>query len=332
MKTTSIGIENLCVPCYAHCRYCLLSSCGKATGVDYDRGKRLAKRLYAELKEKRPDLQLFHYIGYCMDDTNLLDYIRFSQEIDAPSARFLQLNGLRLRDEAETTDFMRELHAAGIESVDLTFYGTREYHDRFAGRVGDFDFLLELLRGANEVGIDVYASLPVTKENIRQTESLLKLLDGFHLSKTSVFLPHSKGRGRSLAALRLTADDYVGLSPRVSAQLSKYRTEAEFLRAPEFEQPQFRSLTLSLKPDNIGQLEAMSAEEIIACLEALDDGYYEKIPTVKELAARYGDRESKRLYRRFRDLHLEWQQRFLEESGSKVWDMNDETHHFSVRY
>lgn len=332
MKTTSIGIENLCVPCHAFCRYCLLSSCGKATGVDYDRGKQLAKRLYEELKERRPDLQVFHYIGYCMDDANLLDYIQFSQEINAPSARFLQLNGLKFRDRSETDSFIRLIRDAGIESVDLTFYGTRVYHDRFAGRAGDFEFLLELLRSANKAGIDVYASLPVTKENIGQTEELLTLLDKFHLSRTSVFLPHSKGRGRTLSEHRLAADDCVGLSERINEQLSKYWTEEEFLHTAEFERPQQRSLILSLKPENIEQLESMSAEEIIAFLEALDDRYYGTIPPVEELAARYGDPKGRRLYRRFRDLHLEWQQRFLEESRVEAWDMNDETHHFSVRY
>lgn len=332
MKTTSIGIENLCVPCHAHCRYCLLSSCGKATGIDYDRGKRFARRLHAELKEKRPELQLFHYIGYCMDDANLLDYIKFSQEIDAPSGQFLQLNGLELRNKTEAVNFIHQIHGAGIELVDLTFYGTKEYHDRFAGRAGDFDFLLELLHAANEVGLAVSASLPVTKENIGQTERLMEILDEFNVSRTSVFLPHSKGRGRSLTRLRLTTDDCAGLSDRVWEKMSKYRTEKEFLQVAEFEQPQFRSLTLSLKPDNIDQLEAMSAEEIVAYLEELDDRYYGAIPPVEEIANRYGDRNSNRLYRRFQDLHLEWQQRFLEESGLNIWDMNDETHHFSVRY
>ena len=35
MKTVSFGIANDCVPCHSHCRYCLLDSCGKTTGMDY---------------------------------------------------------------------------------------------------------------------------------------------------------------------------------------------------------------------------------------------------------------------------------------------------------
>ena len=109
MKTVSLGIENLSVPCHAHCRYCLLSSCGKATGVDYERGKRFVSRLYDEVREKRPDLHFFHYIGHCIDSEYLADYIGFSQSIHSPSAEFLRLNGLRLRNDTETDRFILEL-------------------------------------------------------------------------------------------------------------------------------------------------------------------------------------------------------------------------------
>lgn len=331
MKTVSLGVENLCVPCHSHCRYCLLSSCGTTTGVDYERGKRLAERLFREAQEKRPDLHFFHYIGYCMDSEYLLDYIAFSQHIHAPSAGFLQLNGLKLRDEADTDGFVSQIAAAGIRMIDLTFYGLREYHDRFAGRAGDYDFLLRILKSAQTYGLQIHLSVPVTRENADQMETLLRQLEAAHSGQIGLFLPHGKGRGRSLDPVRLTEEDRAGLSEPVAAKLSAYRTEGEWLADGTWETPTERTLTLALTPGEIDRLESMSLEEILTYLEELDDRYYATIPSCEELAARYGDPSGKRLYRRFRDLYLEWQQRYLKDHPGNIWDMNDETHHFSVR-
>lgn len=331
MKTTAIGIENLCVPCHAFCRYCLLSSTGKATGVDYGRGERLARRLYAEAEKCEAAPKVYYYIGYCMDDLHLPDYIRFCQETHSPSAHFLQLNGLRLRGQEEARALIEKICAAGISTIDLTFYGLREYHDRFAGRTGDFDFLLRLLDEADRQGLKVHISGPIHRENMGQMDSLLDVLDQHGAPERSLFLPHGKGRGQSLSHLRLTLRDLEQLSDRVRACIGSCRTEGEWLADESREDPQTRTLTLSLKPDNIEMLEKMSLQEIILYLEQLDDEYYAFMPTAEELSARYGRRDGDRLYRRYRDLYLEWQQRYLNEFGGEIWDMNDETHHFSVR-
>ena len=331
MRTTSLGIENLCVPCHAHCRYCLLSSCGKADGVDYERGKRLAERLLDEAKQMRPDLNVYYYIGYCMDDERLLDYIRFSQEYGSPSAHFLQLNGLRLRNEKGIEEFVHSIYDAGIETIDLTFYGTKEYHDRFAGRPGDFKFLIDILKSAKSVGLKIHCSCPIHKENIGQMDELLDTLDPLCSSDVSVFIPHGKGRGLCLDPLRLTLDDYEKLSENVKAHIGTFRTEKGWIASEYCEESESRVLTLVLKQDNIDLFEQMTLPEIIRYLEELDDRYYETIPSVSELMHQYGRREGTRLYRRFRDLHLEWQRKHLDQCGEDIWDMNDETHHFSIR-
>ena len=331
MKTVSFGIENLCVPCHAHCRYCLLSSCGKATGVSYQRGKALSERLFDEAKHQRPDLKLFHYIGYCMDDVHLMDYIDFSKKIDSPSAKFLQLNGLAIRDADETKQLIGQLVSAGIETIDLTFYGTRDYHDRFAGRAGDFDYLLCLLRTANHFRLNVQVSIPVIKENIDQIDDLLRLIRTDTLGGCSLFVPHGKGRGKHLDKLRVEEEDLELLHGESKRFLSPCRTESEWLADIKKNKAERRSLVLALSPGEIDRLEAMSLEEILGELEELDDRYYSMIPCDEDLAIRYGDPHGKRLYRRFRDLQLEWQRRYLDENCLDIWDMNDESHHFSVR-
>lgn len=331
MKTTAIGIENLCVPCRAACKYCLLSSCQRATGVGYGRGREFARRFYEELKKKRPDLGFFYYIGYCMDTPDLGDYIRFCQETGSPSGRFLQLNGLSFRDEGETERFLQMVKSEGVERFDLTFYGTRDYHDRFAGRAGDFDFLLRILSAASRVGLTAEASLPLTEENLSQADELLEMLEPYGLGATRIFLPHSKGRGRVLNDARLTKAEFDGLSEGVRARFSRlpHRTEGEWMAAGEWPTPDSRTLILCLTQDNIKMLGALSVEEIVCYLEGLDDEYYAAVPPIGELAERYGDKGSDRVYR-LRDLHLKWQQMYLADHPG-IYDMNEESHHFSVR-
>ena len=44
MKTASVLINSLCVPCGCRCRYCLLSWNGKTEGAEWERSVSLAKR------------------------------------------------------------------------------------------------------------------------------------------------------------------------------------------------------------------------------------------------------------------------------------------------
>ena len=179
MRTVSFSIANYCVPCHAHCRYCLLSSCGQVSGVDYRRSEELAHRVLTELAEKRPDISGSFYIGYCMDTTDLWDYINFSREHHSPGASFLQMNGFGFREATELLSIMQRIREAGVRLIDLTFYGTEEYHDRFAGREGDFRFVLQMVSAAIQSDLPVNISIPLLRSNLEQMDNLRSLLSGF---------------------------------------------------------------------------------------------------------------------------------------------------------
>ncbi len=333
MRTVAIGVENLCVPCGCRCRYCLLSYDGRPVGVDYERGKQFTEHFFGELERTRPELPRFYYIGYCMETPMLTDYIRFCQSIGSPSGEFLQLNGLAMREEEAADRLMERLAAVGIKTIDTTFYGQREYHDRFAGRQGDFDLLLRLLGSAGRAGIRRRVSLPIIRENMAQAQALLETLDGYSVEEYFAFLPHCKGRGWALNSQRLTRPEFDALPAPVRARFSPqvaYRSEEEWLRLGEWPRPESRTLTLSLTPENIGRLEQMPAEQIAAMLEDLDDRYSAAVPPPSELAARYEDPAGQRMYRQ-RDLLLEWRRRYLLDSGDDVPDLDDERGSFSVR-
>ncbi len=332
MKTVSVCVENLCVPCGASCRYCLLSSCREAAGVSYQRGKAFALRLSGEISERLPHMRFHYYIGYCMDTPDLPDYISLCRQHNWPGGEFLQMNGFAFRNQEETENLMASIRQAGVELIDLTFYGTREYHDRFAGRIGDYDFLRLMLRAAGKAGLPVHISAPLLRSNLSMAQEMLDTLSGDGAVRhMAFFLPHSKGRGHSVVEERITRREFESLSADVRSHFSKtpHCTEGEWLARNVFEEPKERTLGLCLNEKEMDRFEHMSAEEIIAFLEALDERYRAQMPALAELAQMYGDPSGERLFR-LRDLSLLWSQRYIREHGSVIFDMRDERHHFSV--
>ena len=174
MKTVSLNVENLCVPCHCRCRHCLLGYDGGIVGAGYKRGRALARRIASESPVK-----FNYYIGFCMDTPELFDYIAFCREIDSPSGRFLQMNGFAGRTCGEIEVQMGRIRDAGVELIDLTFYGLPDYHDSFAGRAGDFKLLMRMFKAANAVQLPVHISVPITEENAGRMEGLFNILSEF---------------------------------------------------------------------------------------------------------------------------------------------------------
>lgn len=332
MKTVSINVMNLCVPCENRCRYCLLSYDGKVTGVDYKRSEGYAKRFYEWLRENRPDMSFLFGFGYSMEHPDLLNAIDFCQSIGSATGEFLQFDGMKFRSDAELEDFLRQLQEHGIKLIDLTFYGTESYHDRFAARAGDYRLMINTLKQANKVGLGVTVSIPITHENVDQMDELIAELEQYHTQRIVCFVPHSEGRGRLLDSVRFSKEDYEKLSENVQKRLNinRFKTEKEWLQSG-FPVNEKRVLTVTLRPENIDFFEGQTFEETIAYLEKLDDDYYSTIPTVEELAKIYGDPNSERYYSA-RDLYLNYQRRYIADNGIEIYDINDERQCFSRRF
>lgn len=327
MKTVSLNVENLCVPCGCRCRHCLLAYDGTVIGAGYEQGKRFARRMAAE-----SPIKFNYYIGFCMDTPMLFDYIAFCQEIGSPGGRFLQMNGFRERPCDEIERLMERIKGSGVELIDLTFYGLPDYHDAFAGRPGDFRLLTEMLAAANKARLPVNISVPVFEDNAGQIERLFDILSEYQTDNTSLYLPHSKGRGWFMEPQRLKKFTLEQLPPSVQAHMPKVKTQSEcqWLSENVFPEPDRRCLTLSLTPDNFERYNNMSAEEIIGELEMLDDAFYAAVPSAEELAKLYGNPFGDRLFR-YRDLVLLWTNRYVRENGLQLHDMTDERGHFSTR-
>lgn len=332
MKTVSINVMNLCVPCENRCRYCLLSYDGKTGGVDYKRSEAYAKRFYEWLRKNRPDLSFLFGFGYSMEHPDLLGAIDFCRSIGSATGEFLQFDGMKFRTSEELEALLRQLQAHGIKLIDLTFYGTENYHDRFAARVGDYRLMTDTLAQANRIGLDVTVSIPITHENAQQLDALIGELEQYRTQRIVCFVPHSEGRGRLLEPVRFSAADYESLSGYVRARINRnrFKTEGEWLQCG-FPVNEKRVLTVTLTQKNIAFFEGQSFEETIAYLEKLDDDYYSAIPTVEELAKIYGKPNGDRYYSA-RDLYLSYQRRYIADNHIQIHDINDERQCFSRRF
>jgi hypothetical protein len=319
-------MQSLCIPCACRCRYCLLSWDGKPVGVSWERGAAFARRFKAWLSEHRPELPFHFSFGYSMEHPRLREALRLLREIGSPQAEFLQCDGLRMRDRAECETLTRMLAEEGVKSLNFTFYGLREYHNRFAARPGDFDLMLRMMDAAASAGLSVSAGIPLTAESAPQADALIDALrKNAPCERVFLVVPHEEGRGVSLRAVRFSEDDLEKLSPDARALLNRtiYRPEREWLEAGALVPETKRTLILSLRGDNIERYEAMTPGELIDEAEALDDAYYAAFPTLPELARRYGDINGRRFYSR-RDLFFHYRRLFAAEHPVSVYDVTDE--------
>ncbi|MBR3184752.1 MAG: radical SAM protein [Eubacteriales bacterium] len=333
IQTKSIMIQNLCAPCRNHCRYCLLSWDGNAVGTEWERSVKLAERYINELKEARPNVDISFTFGYSMEHSKLKEAIQTLKRLGSPMGEFLQCDGMNMRDEDQCRDLMRMLKEEGIKSLNFTAYGLRDYHDRFAGRKGDYDLLLRMMNASYEAGIPFTTGIPITKENIQTIDELVIILKEAGNHKISLFVPHEEGRGKSLKQVRLEQQDLSALSPESLSLLNRniYRTESEWLSEPTPVQESNRLIIISLRADNIDNYDKRKALSVVEEVEALDEEYYSAFPPFDELAKEYGDPEGNSLYR-IRDLYYHYRLLFAAEHRLNIYDVTDERLSGSRRY
>lgn len=333
MQTKSVIIQSLCVPCFNRCRHCLLSWSGRTVGAEWQRSVLLAERFLRELREECPELQSMFAFGYSMEHPDLKNAIRTLRRLGSPSAEFLQCDGMRMRSDEECGELMEMLLSEGIRRLNFTVYGLAEYHDRFAGREGDFGLLMRMMRAAAKAGIPFSTGIPLTGENVLQIDRLVAILREIGSEKIWFFIPHEEGRGKNLASVRLKKQELLGLSSesRMLLDPTIYRTEGEWLGEPEPVKEDKRLIIISLKPENIEDYEKRSALSVIREIEELDEAYYSAFPEFAELAELCGDAKGEKLYR-IRDLYHHYRTQYARGHDIHVYDVTDETQSGSRRF
>lgn len=333
MQTVSVNVCSYCVPCQCHCRHCLLSYDGHVQGLNYEESAAFAQRMQAHIKASRPEASFLFYFGYSMEHPHLMDVLDDYNRQGFVTGQFLQLNGLRMRDDAALDAWMQEIALHGVKKIDCTFYGLEETHNRFAGRAGDFDYLLRILRSAHSHGIGSEVGVMLTRENADQVDPLLALLEDCGVEHCFLVVPHIEGRGLGLNTIRFSAPDYEKLGEKARSRFNPrvYKTEAQWVAKQKFTVYSRRSIALVLAAADASFWAQADCEEAIRAIEEKDDAYHAALPSLPELIALYGNPAGNGYFSQ-RDLEMNYQRRFIQEHGLQLYDIHDERHSFVRRF
>ncbi|MCL2532433.1 MAG: hypothetical protein FWE40_09850 [Oscillospiraceae bacterium] len=322
MINKSLMIINHCVPCGCACRHCFFCSRKTAPhGVPYEIGERLA------LHFAQHGMPVSYAISRCADYPELTRNIALNRQLGFAGAAFLQINGIALRDQTALRDYLIQVQQAGVTTIDTTFYGTQAYHDKFAGRKGDFAFLCEIIATGLSLGLTMQPTFLATEENKTQLPELVDMLTRLGCTAMYGFIQDYRGFGETLEDIRLCQASYDELLHNVKQHVSvkHHKAQAQWLADDEFATPTERQLVLALRPDNVDRFEAMSCDEIIEYIENLDDEYHATLPSLPDLAKLYGDDGCQKLYRQ-RDLQWKWQKAYIKQHGLALHDVTDQRH------
>lgn len=332
MKTKSINVFNQCLPCYNRCKYCLLSYNGKERGIAYERGVEFSKKMMEYLKINHPEIHFMHYLGSAMESQSLPQIIKDMKALNSPMAEFMQYDGTKFKEEQELLSILRKMKQAGIKLIDLTFYGMRAYHDEFAGRNGDFEYMMKIIDLTNSISLNVEIGIPVFKDNLDQIDVLVKLFEGKKVKEIFIFTPHAGGRGLALVDKKIDLNDYNCMSDSIKKYFNRNsnKTPMEW-KSTNLPEVNSRMLHLSLLPTNIERLEKQDYEETLLELEKMDEEFYGIIPSFNSLLDMYVKQDDdKRLYTK-KDLYAHYRRRFIKENGLSIKDI-DERYNYSLRY
>ena len=285
-----------------------------------------------ELRDKQPEIKRGFSFGYSMEHPDLQAAIRTLRRLGGPTADYLQCDGMKMRNDKECVALMGMLRDEGVKQLNFTLYGLSDYHDRFAGRKGDFELLMRMMRAAKASRLPFSTGIPLTAENIHQVDDLVGMLRDNGSEKVFLTIPHEEGRGKLLRDVRLSMRGFLELSAETQKLLNAaiYRTEGDWIRDAESIHDTERMVTISLRADNIDACVSRSVISIIREIEALDEAYYASFPGFQELAALYGDPHGEKLYR-IRDLFYHYRAQYAQDHDIRVYDVTDERQSVSRR-
>ena len=96
-----------------------------------------------------------------------------------------------------TPAVLESLRDAGLARLAVSLDGsTAAIHDRFRGVAGSFDWSVQMLREAREIGLSTQVNTTISSDNVGDVEGLIALMGELGIALWSVFVVVPTGRGK----------------------------------------------------------------------------------------------------------------------------------------
>lgn len=94
-----------------------------------------------------------------------------------------------------TEPILRDLHSAGLSRLAVSLDGSHAgIHDEFRGVAGSYDWTIDMLRTAREIGLTTQVNTTVSRHNLEDFDALCELMVGLGITLWSVFFLVPTGR------------------------------------------------------------------------------------------------------------------------------------------
>ncbi len=133
-----------------------------------------------------------------------------------------------------TREAIEKLKKAGLARLAVSLDGSRaDIHDAFRGVRGSYQWTLDAIRWAREIRLPVQINTTITRRNLADFDSMLRLLESLDIVLWSVFFLVPTGRGKT--ADLISAEEFEGVFAKLyelsqHAKLDIKTTEAQHYR------------------------------------------------------------------------------------------------------
>jgi hypothetical protein len=309
-------------PCANHCRFCLLAD-RKTQNISVGRFVGIVEKFIAYKEQTGFEIKQWFGNSYNFQagEFQKMVHLFFKNGINQKGAqdlRYLLLGGMPVMTEKSFRAWLADRQIMGCVNLGATYCGLEPSHDHYCSRSGHFGFQIMAQKIAAEMGLLNMQRLLLMNSTLSQLEMLMDILDETgSINDRHAFVLFYNGSGKTFESERPTFEQLSNQPPRIMdlyrENFNKWKSEMDWIKEV-LDNPTIRPrnrLVLKLTEENIDQLEKMSCEEIVNDLSERTKRVYEVIPSLEELAEKYSDQTSRKVYMSPWDVECLWLDRFM---------------------
>jgi hypothetical protein len=317
LQDVSLTINGLVSYCKCKCKHCLLSSGdNRIQQIPYDKLEQLALKFDRFRTATGINTSLCVY--NCADHPELPREMEVNRKISAYSG-YQNLNGTPIRSGIKLSEWVSYLkNECKVTNANLSWFGNEEYHDSFVQCKGYYQYLIELATELCKQNVSYHNTVFILHSNLEMLEELYDTLNQLGGTISFALLDY-RGNAKRIKNEFLSQEDIKKL-PAFIFQKNLYNTKRNKLQADwialikEGQLPNLtsRMMFLVATPDNVDSYLKMTCDEIIEMFHKMDKELQHSLPSISELADRYGDEDN--ILIDYRSLLWMWIDRWFEDN------------------